>query len=111
MDPITLAAVTAALTVLATECGKGAASQAGKDLWSKAKSLFGWTKDPELPDLSIAIAERLQNDKKLAAELAKLLQERQQETTVAALVGRIDAKNVTIIEKPTFNAPVNFNQS
>ena len=48
MEPLTLATLTAAVTVLATEVGKGAAAEAGKSAWGKIKSLFKWSAEPAL---------------------------------------------------------------
>lgn len=75
MDPIALATVTSALTFLGTECAKGAASNAGKDIWSKTKSLLGWTKEPDAQELPKAIATRIHENEALLAELMKLLPE------------------------------------
>jgi stage V sporulation protein SpoVS len=73
VDPITLATATSALTLLGTECAKGAASEAGKDMWSKAKSLLKWSKEPEPKELPKAIATALHDDEELLLQVVKLL--------------------------------------
>lgn len=45
MEPLTLATLTGAVTVLASEVGKGIASEAGKSAWGRIKSLFNWSAD------------------------------------------------------------------
>ncbi len=75
MDPITLATVTSALTVLATEATKATASEAGKELWAKVKSLFCWKTEPARSDLAPSIAIRLNNDSDIAARVVALLRE------------------------------------
>jgi hypothetical protein len=75
MDQVMLATLAAAVTVLATECGKGVATEAGKDIWTKIKSLFGWTAEPKPSELFQAIATRLSPDESLVKEVRKLLQE------------------------------------
>lgn len=95
MDPITLATVTAALTTLATECGKNAASEAGKDLWDQVKSLFGWKAEPPPSELAPDIARRLQADDALLKRVVGLLQERPA-GTASALVGSIQAGKVVV---------------
>ncbi len=97
MDPITLATVTSAVTVLATECVKGVAGSAGKDLWTRIKGLLGWTSDPKLPELAPAIAERLQQNEELARQIVVLLKDSQiAGTSATPLVGNIDAEKVVV---------------
>jgi len=96
MDPITLATVTAAATTLGTECLKGMASESGKDLWGRIKSLFGWKEDPALPEIADKIARRLEADATLSKELIALLQSRPSETA-SQLVGHIVAEKVIVI--------------
>ena len=97
MDPITLATVTSAVSVLASECAKGAASDAGKDLWARIKSLLSWSKDPELADLAPLLAKQLSANEKLALNIVELLKGSPEAETVAGkLVGRIDAQKVIV---------------
>ena len=100
MDPLTLATVTAALTLLGTEAAKGAASAVGKDVWGKVKSLFGWTAKPAPAQLPAGIAERLQKDDVLLSQVVELL--KQQPTgTASAMVGSIVAGKVVVIGTST----------
>mgnify|MGYP005635612045 FL=1 len=108
MDPITLATVTAALTVLATECSKGAAKEVGEDLWTKAKSLLGWKKQPATTDLASAIAEKLHSDQDLMREMVKLLQQTNSVENVSALVQNVSAKKLVIIKDQTVNGDFNL---
>jgi hypothetical protein len=63
----------------------------------KVKSLLDWSSEPKLEDLAPALATRLSNDKKLAAQLVALLQEKSgPETFAGALVGKIDAQKVVV---------------
>lgn len=98
MDPITLATVTSAVTVLATEFAKGTVSEAAKDTWSKIKSLLGFKKDPQPDELALAIAQRLKDDGELVKQIVLLLQS-QQTGTSSALVGSIDAEKVVVAKK------------
>ena len=102
VDPISLATVTAALTVLGTECAKGLASQAGKDLWSRAKQLFDWTKDPDTPELPKAIATKLHSDEALLDQIITLLQDTKRADPsiqmIGSLVGSLTAKNVVVAQ-------------
>lgn len=100
MEPITLATITAALTVLATDVISGAASAAGEDLWQKAKALLGWRAEPDLPNLAVAIAEELQRNEERAGQLVALLQEHPHvDQPGAALVSKIDAKKVIVTQR------------
>ncbi|MBT9333000.1 hypothetical protein [Paracidobacterium acidisoli] len=103
MDPITLATATSALTVLGTECAKGLASEAGKDVWSKAKSLLGWTKEPEPDQLPQVIATKLHGDEELLSQALKLLADapaRDQSTQIASsLVGNLKSEKTIVAQK------------
>ena len=98
MDPITLATVTAALTMLATECAKGVASEAGKSAWTKIKSLFGWKAEPAPAQLPTDIAERLAKDDALLSQVAELLKKKST-GTASMMVGSIRAKKVVVAKK------------
>jgi hypothetical protein len=103
MDPIVLATATAALTLLGTESAKGMASQAGKDIWSKARSLLGWTKEPTAPELPKAIATRLHGDEALLAQLVKLLAEATAPDSsvqmAGSLVGSLTTEKAVVAQK------------
>lgn len=104
MDPITT--VTAALTVLAAECAKGAASEIGKNAWEKIKSLFGWKTEPAPAQLPADIEQRLQKDDALLGQVLELLR-KQPTGTASVMIGSIIAKNVVnIVEN---KAPLTFN--
>ncbi len=99
IDPISLAAVTAAVTLLAAECVKGAASAAGKDAWSKIKSLFGWTAEPAARDVARAVAERLQRDESLIQQVVRLLPDEDSGFPVGGLVGSVQATKSVVAGK------------
>jgi len=100
MDPVTLATITAALTVLSMEVAKGAAGEAGKTLWNKIKSKLGWDQDPSPQDLAPEIARKLAADFKLAQEVVKLLQLHPESSRQAStLVQNIDAEKVIVAGK------------
>jgi hypothetical protein len=96
MEPVTLAAVTSALTLLGSEAAKGIISESGKDLWKIAKERFGWSTDPPADSLAIDIANRLKGDESLTNELAELLKSRPDVGVASALVGRIEAGKVIV---------------
>ena len=98
MDPITLATLTSGASVLAVECAKGAASEAGKAVWSSVKTLFGWEKEPDMAEFAPTIAQRLQADAELARKLTELLQQ-SQTGTASTLVGTINAEKVVVADK------------
>lgn len=98
MDPITLATITSALTLIATEATKGVANEAGKSLWSLIKSKLGWTEEPPKGSLAQEIATKLSAEPKLAAEIVKLLQSRPEANQpAAALVQGINAEKVVVV--------------
>jgi hypothetical protein len=97
MDPITIAAVTSAVTVLGTKVAEGAASEAGKTLWGSIKGLFGWTSEPPLAEIAMRAAECLRDHPEHAAQVIQLLQ--QDKGAVGMLVGKIDADKVVVAQK------------
>jgi hypothetical protein len=103
MDPITLATATSALTVLGTECAKGAASELGKDLWSQAKALLGFNHEPEAKELPRAIATRLQSDDALLSKVMELLANTNaQDSSVqiaGSLVGNLHSQKTVVAQK------------
>lgn len=110
MDPVTLATITSGVTVLATECGKGLAGQAGKDTWARIKSLLGWKDDPAPEKLAPAVAERLADDDATAQRVVMLLQENANSVgSGAAIVGTINAEKVMVVKDQTVTGDVTFN--
>lgn len=94
MEPITLAAATAAITVLGTKVAEGVAGEAAKTLWESLLKLFGWNTAPS--DLARATAEHLQAHPEHAAQAIRVLQ--QDTGPVGMLVGRIDADKVIVAQ-------------
>lgn len=87
IEPISLATITAALTVLGTEIAKGTASEVGKDLWLKTKGLFGWAGELSTNELPEKIANRLLNDDELFAKVVALLQSVKKDDATAQTIG------------------------
>ncbi len=104
MEPVTLAILTSAVTVLASEVGKGAAAEAGKSAWGTIKSLFRWSADPPEADLSADIAKALQANEALARQVVEILQA-QSTGTASTLVGKISVEkgSVTVVGTNTGN--------
>ena len=98
MDPVTLATITSAVTVLASECAKGAAGEAGKDIWGKIKALFTWKDDPPLSSLSEKIAKEIQGDPSVAAQIVELLKSDAGSGNAGTLVSNITAKKVVVAQ-------------
>jgi hypothetical protein len=109
MDPITLATISSAVSVLAMECAKGIASATGKDLWGKIKSLFGWQTEPPPSELAESIASELQKDPKRAAQILTLLKQTANTGSFSApLVSKIDAKKVIVADKIDIHGNLNM---
>jgi hypothetical protein len=98
MDPITLATITASLTVLGTEVAKGAANEAGKNLWGKVKQVLGFTTNPPEKELARSVAEKLTQ---LPDDILKDLlgQIKESDTTSGLLVGQIEAESVVVANR------------
>lgn len=96
MDPVTLATITSAVTLLATECAKGLSSEAGKSTWNAIKSLFKWDADPGPDELAKLIAQHMEKDPEAAKQVVELLQADDSVGGASALVGNIDAQKVVV---------------
>jgi hypothetical protein len=103
VDPITLATVTSALTLLSTECAKGMASQAGKDIWARAKGLLGLVGEPATEELPKAIATKLHSNEALLAQIITVLKETKATDSsvkmIGSLVGTLSANKVIVAQK------------
>ena len=107
MDPIALATITSALTLIATEVAKGTASEAGKALWTQIKSMLGLAQEPSSANLAPEIAGRLAVDSKLAKKIVELLQAHpDSDRRASALVEKIDAEKVIVARE--FNISGDF---
>jgi hypothetical protein len=95
-DPITIATITAAVSVLGNEYLKGIASDAAKSTWQSIKSLFGWKADPEPSSMAADAAEKLCASPELVEKILQLLNDAGAIGTAGAMVGRINAKNVIV---------------
>ena len=110
MDPVTLATVTSAVTLLATEAGKGLAGEAAKDLWKKVRNRLGLKGEPAKEELAPTIAHALASDEAAAGDVVRLLQQHAgQAGDAASLVGRIDAEKVIYIANQTVFGDQTFN--
>jgi len=97
MDPIILAMLTSAVTVLGTKVAEGAASEAGKTLWGGVKDLFGWKNEPPSAEIPQRAAKHLQDHPEHASQVVQLLQ--QDKEAVGMLVGQINAEKVIVAHK------------
>ncbi|MCY1074054.1 hypothetical protein [Archangium lansingense] len=96
MEPVTLAAVTSAITVLGTKVAEGVATQAGKTMWDRVLKVFGWSAAPPVDGLAQTTAEHLQSHPEHAAQVIHVL--KQDAGSVGMLVGRIDAEKVIVAQ-------------
>lgn len=109
MDPVTLATITSAVTVLATECSKGIAAEAGKDLWAKIKALLEWKDEPPPSQLSEKIATELQNQPSVALQIVELLKNNAKSISAGALVTNLTAEKVVVAQRIDVHGPLNIN--
>lgn len=107
MDPVTLATITSAVTILATEVAKGAASEAGKQAWTAAKKLLGFSSDPSEAQLAPEIARRLAGNADAAKQIVTLLQE-EPTGCPSSLVGSINAEKVVVADQINIAGDLNM---
>lgn len=91
IDPVTLPALAAGVSLLGDEYLKGIAGEAGKSAWAAIKLLFGWKSDPESAEIPARVSDGLTASPEIAEKLLDLL-EASQVQSVKQLVGEIKAK-------------------
>jgi|GEM_PF-3311622 hypothetical protein len=94
IDPVSIAAVTAAVTVLATKFVEGVLAEAGKSLWKRVAPVLGLAESPkpeDLPDMPEKVAQALVERPDALAEVQRILAENPAATGVNIT---INAKNV-----------------
>jgi len=107
VDPVTLAVATSAVVALASKVVDGAASEAGKALWTKVQGMLGFQQPPSPETLAQQVAERLKDDKSLASNVLKELQTHP-DMLAGQLVGNVDAEKVVIIGQQNVAGDVNI---
>lgn len=98
MDPVTLAMLTSAVSILGHEYLKGLANEAGKKTWGLVKAIFGWHDDPSPAELPRQVATSLETSPELAVKLWEILKNNQGAGTAAAIVNKIEAEKVINIQ-------------
>lgn len=96
IDPVALASITAAVSVLGNEYLKGFASEAGKGTWSGVKALFGWTSDPAPAEIPEKVATALTASPDIAEKLLELLKS-SQTGTATAMVGKLEVNGGKVV--------------
>ncbi|HET6763959.1 MAG TPA: hypothetical protein VFH27_09805 [Longimicrobiaceae bacterium] len=98
MDPVTLATVTAGATILASDCAKGIATEAGKDLWARVKRALKIGADPAPGELAPTLAARMLADEAATREVITLLQANVGGIgSAGAIVGNVSADKLVVI--------------
>ena len=101
VDPITVATITSAVSVLGNECLKGIAGEAGKTLWGRIKSKLGWNSEPDPAAIPAETAKKLSASPELAKEILELLHTAKGVGVVGQMVGSITAEKVVVAETIT----------
>jgi hypothetical protein len=96
IDPVALASITSAVSLVGNDYLKGLATEAGKATWAGIKALFGWTSDPPPAEIPNKVASALTESPDLTEKLLYIL--KNSETgPVKALVGKIDSHDGKIV--------------
>jgi hypothetical protein len=108
IEPIALASITSAVTVLGNEFLKGMAGEAGKSTWMQIKSLFKWQSEPKVEDLPKMVATALTESPQLAEAVLDLLKNHATGSP-SAMVGNIQNNRGKIVVVNTMIAKeINF---
>ena len=99
LDPITLATITSAVTLLGSEYAKGMASEAGKSTWLAIRSIFSWKSEPGLAEIPEKVAISLSDSPQLAIKIWELLKNNREAGVSGSIVGKIDAEKVIVIDR------------
>lgn len=96
IDPVVLASITSAVSVLGSDYLKGFATEAGKASWTGVKALLGWTSDPEPAEIPAAVCNAVVASPEIAQKLLHLLKS-DQSGIPSAMVGKIKASGGKIV--------------
>ncbi|MGA7414533.1 MAG: hypothetical protein WBW33_28950 [Bryobacteraceae bacterium] len=96
IDPVALATITSAVSVLGTEYLKGFSTEAGKATWTGVKALFRWASDPEPAEIPEKVATTLTASPDLTEKLLELLKNNQT-GTASAMVGKISVSGGKVV--------------
>lgn len=100
IDPIALATLTSAVTVLGNEFLKGVAGEAGKTTWTKIKTILGWNSDPKPAEIPEKVATALSESPHLAEQIIELLKTHETGSP-SAMVGKIEATGGKVVVAQT----------
>jgi len=100
IDPVALATITSAVSVLGNEYLKGAASEAGKATWVRIKTLLSWKSDPAPAEIPEKVASALTESPEMLNRLLALLKNNDA-GTATAIVGKIEARGGKIVVADT----------
>jgi len=96
IDPVVLASVTSAVSLLGHEFLKGIGGEAGKSTWAEIKHLLGWKTDPAAEEIPTKVATALMESPDLVERIVSLLKERNTGNPTA-MVGSIEAKGGKVV--------------
>lgn len=96
MEPLALSSLTAAVSVLANECLKGIASEAGKTAWACIKASLGWSSDPSPAEIPDKIAKAVAMSPEIGGKLLEVLKSNQT-GTATALVGTLQVSGGKVV--------------
>jgi hypothetical protein len=100
IDPVALATISSAVSILGTEYLKGLASEGGKTSWTRIKALLGWTSDPSPAEIPEKVANAITESPAIAEKLLLLLKNAHA-GTATAMVGKIEASGGKIVVADT----------
>jgi hypothetical protein len=103
IEPVALASITSAVTLLGSEFIKGVAGDASKATWSKIKQLLGWSVDPPVEEIPQKVATALTASPEVAEQLVKLLKEANA-GSASGMVGSINAAGGKVVVAQTIVA-------
>jgi hypothetical protein len=100
VDPVVLATITSAVSVLGNDYLKGVASEAGKTSWTHIRALLGWKSDPAPAEIPEKVANALTESPDMVEKVLALLKNNHA-GTATAMVGKIEASGGKIVVADT----------
>jgi hypothetical protein len=96
IDPVALATIASAVSVLGNEYLKGVATEAGKASWTRVKGLFGWASEPPAAEIPAKVAAALIQSPEMIDKVLCLLRT-DHAGTATAMVGKIESHGGKIV--------------
>ena len=96
LDPVALASITSAISIVGNDYLKGVATEAGKASWEGIKALLGWASDPALAEIPEKVSNAVATSPEITEKLLHLLK-RDSSGAASRLISRLEVSGGKVV--------------